>query len=55
MKNKYQKYLQQYVANATVWNMEFSEFLAEKLDISETEALKLIAKHKNKIYETTNW
>jgi hypothetical protein len=55
MKQKYQKYLQQYIANASVWNMEFSEFLANKLEISETEALKLISKQNKKIYETTNW
>tara|TARA_R100001163_G_C4902948_1_gene90722 strand:+ start:169 stop:336 length:168 start_codon:yes stop_codon:yes gene_type:complete len=55
MKQKYQKYLQQYISKASVWNMEFSEFLANKLDISETEALKLISKQKKKTYETTNW
>tara|TARA_R110000751_G_scaffold293328_1_gene400862 strand:+ start:58 stop:225 length:168 start_codon:yes stop_codon:yes gene_type:complete len=55
MKKKYLKYLQQYRANAAVWNMEFSEFLAEKLDMSETEALKLISKQKKKAYETANW
>ncbi len=55
MKKKYQKYLQQYIANATVWNLEFSEFLAAKLDISEKEALQIISKQKKKTYETTNW
>tara|TARA_R100001443_G_scaffold113792_1_gene128977 strand:+ start:120 stop:287 length:168 start_codon:yes stop_codon:yes gene_type:complete len=55
MKQKYQKYLQQYIAKAAVWNMEFSEFLANKLDISEAEALKLISKQNKKTYETTNW
>jgi|TARA_R110000824_G_scaffold398272_1_gene602164 hypothetical protein len=55
MKKKYLKYLQQYMANASVWNMEFAEFLAEKLDLSEAEALKLISKQKKKAYETANW
>ncbi len=55
MKKKYQKYLQQYIENATVWNLEFSEFLAAKLDISEKEALQIISKQKKKTYETANW
>jgi|TARA_R100001509_G_scaffold66496_2_gene36905 hypothetical protein len=54
MKQQYQKYLQQYIANAKVWNMEFSEFLSVKLDISEIDARKLITKQKRKVYETTN-
>ena len=52
MKKKYQKYLQQYIANATVWNLEFSEFLAAKLDISEKEALQIISKQKKNITST---
>ena len=55
MKNKYRKYLQQYLANANALNMEFSEFLASKLNITENDALKVITKQKTKIYEKANW
>ena len=56
MENNYSKLLKQYLKSGSLWNMEFAEFLAEKLEISESEALKLISKNqKKKIYETTNW
>jgi len=55
MKKKYKKYLQQYLSNSKAWNLEFSEFLATKLDITEREALQIISKQKKKIYETANW
>ena len=55
MKKKYRKYLQQYLSNSIQLNMEFSEFLASKLQISESEALKLITKQKTKLYEEANW
>ena len=54
MKQKYQKYLQQYIAHSQVLNMEFSEFLSVKLNISEIDARKLITKQKRKLYETTD-
>jgi len=55
MKNKYIKYLRQYRDSAHLLNMEFSEFLATKLNITESSAIKLIAKQKTKVYETAGW
>jgi len=56
MKNKYIKYLQQYLTSTHLQGvMEFSEFLAEKLNITEPQAIKLISKQKTKAYETAGW
>tara|TARA_R100001463_G_scaffold12769_5_gene34411 strand:- start:1689 stop:1853 length:165 start_codon:yes stop_codon:yes gene_type:complete len=46
MNNKIEKYYQQYLKNHRTLNMDFYEFLSDKLNCSERTALRTIKKWK---------
>jgi len=46
MNNTIEKYYQQYLKNHRTLNMDFYEFLSDKLNYSETRTLRIIKKWK---------